>query len=175
MNKAVGTDEYAPYYAGYIELVPDGNPVEVLEKQLDLTIELLNGITEEQALYRYAEGKWSLKEVIGHIADTERVMCHRILTIARGDRMELPGYDDNEYVKHASFDSHPLEDLKENLIAVRQSAIQLIKTLPPDALTRRSIANNHEVTVRALIAIISGHEQHHLRIIKERYLPGMEN
>ncbi|WP_409295555.1 DinB family protein [Peribacillus sp. SCS-26] len=175
MKKSIGTDEYAPYYAGYIELVPDGNLLEILKEQMDLTIELLNGITEEQALYRYAEGKWSLKEIIGHIADTERVMCHRILTIARGDRTELPGYDVNEYVKHASFDSHPLEDLKKNLMAVRESAIHLIKTLPPDAMTRRSTANNHEVTVRALIAIIAGHERHHLRLIKERYMPGMEN
>ncbi|WP_257149727.1 DinB family protein [Bacillus toyonensis] len=130
---------------------------------------LLKDISDSEGHFRYAPNKWSIKEVIGHIADTERIMAYRLLSIARGETAELPGYNDDMYVLRAAFDKQSMQDLLTNLTVVRQSTVHLLKSLDKDAWLQRGIANNSEVTVRALANIIAGHELHHRQIIKVRY------
>ncbi|KQL33277.1 DinB family protein [Psychrobacillus sp. FJAT-21963] len=170
MKKLIEKNEYAPYYSPYVDLVSEGNIIEILEKQIEETSTFLKNISDQQALFRYAPEKWSIKEVIGHMADTERIMAYRLLSFARGETNSLPGFSEMEYVQHAFFDKQSIDDLIENLIVVRQSTIQLVKSLSNEALQRRGIANNHEITVRALIVIITGHELHHGNILNERYI-----
>ncbi|PIE94696.1 DinB family protein [Bacillus fungorum] len=162
--------EYNSYYATYINLVSDGNIIHILEHQIKETNLLLKKISDGEGLFRYAPTKWSIKEVIGHIADTERIMAYRLLSIARGETAELPGYNDDMYVLKAAFDKQSMQDLVDNLIVVRQSTVHLLKSLDKDTWLQRGNANKSEVTVRALAYIIAGHELHHLQIIKERYL-----
>ncbi|TQR17919.1 DinB family protein [Psychrobacillus soli] len=169
MHNMLSEDEYASNYSSYVKLVPDGDILPTLTKQIEKTIALLLDISDDQAHFRYASEKWSIKEVIGHMADTERIMAYRLLAIARGDTVSLPGYDDKKYVQNASFDKQSVKDLLQNLNVVRQSTIHLIKSLAKEDLLRRGTANNTEVTVRALIAIIAGHELHHCNIIRDRY------
>ncbi|ARC32397.1 Uncharacterized protein BC141101_02821 [Bacillus toyonensis] len=169
MQKRPGTNEYNPYYSTYIKLVPDGDIIHILEQQMKETNLLLKDISDSEGHFRYAPNKWSIKEVIGHIADTERIMAYRLLSIARGETAELPGYNDDMYVLRAAFDKQSMQDLLTNLTVVRQSTVHLLKSLDKDAWLQRGIANNSEVTVRALANIISGHELHHRQIIKVRY------
>ncbi|CAM3899937.1 MULTISPECIES: DinB family protein [Bacillus cereus group] len=161
--------EYNLYYATYINLISDGNIIHILEQQIQETNLLLKGISDSEGLFRYAPTKWSIKEVIGHVADTERIMAYRLLSIARGEKAELPGYNDEMYVLKAAFDKQSMQDLLENFIVVRQSTVHLLKSLDKDAWLQRGNANKSTVTVRALAYIIAGHELHHLQIIKERY------
>lgn len=163
-------DEYPAYYENYIGLVPDGELTDILNTQIQDMITLFSSVDETQANYRYAENKWTLKEVIGHITDTERIMSYRLLRIARGDQTPLSGYDDEQYVREASFHSRSLSDLLEELVVVRYSTVSLIKGLNENTWPRIGIANNGEITVRALAYIIAGHELHHVKIIKESYL-----
>jgi uncharacterized damage-inducible protein DinB len=164
------TNEYAPYYEKYVSLVPEGDVVETLERQLDDTLALLRGITEERAGYRYAPGKWSVKEVVGHIIDTERIFSYRALAIARGERQPLPGMDQDEYMAGADFDSRTLADLTEEFSHVRRANVLMLRGLSEEAWTRRGTASDNEVTVRAIAYIIAGHEAHHVKILRERYL-----
>lgn len=170
MYRPIKEDEYAPYYLPYVTRVAEGDFIDILTKQAEQTKEKLSSLTDTQARYRYAPDKWSIKEVLGHIADTERVMAYRLLSVARGETRDLPGFDENDFIKHAAFNEQTLEDLIKNYEAVRQSTIHLIKSLSEEAYVRRGSANNYSVTVRALIAIIAGHELHHLSIIEERYM-----
>ncbi|MGG7620493.1 DinB family protein [Bacillus coreaensis] len=170
MKQMLESTEYAAYYSTYIDLVPEGDMISILMHQMDETLDILKDLTEQQAHFSYEEGKWSIKEVIGHIADTERIMGYRLLSFARGEKAELPGYDDNKYVKNASFNSQPLRELLENFKIIRKSTLQLIRSLPSEAFSRRGNANGSEVSVRALIYIIAGHELHHRKLIIERYL-----
>lgn len=161
--------EYAPYYGTYIQLVPEGNLIELLADQLDAALALLSGLSEEEAAYRYAPGKWSIKEVIGHITDTERIMAYRLLRIARGDKTELPGFDQDIYISGASFDQCSLAFLLEDFTVVRCATLTLLKGLSEEAWGRQGIASNSPFTARALACVISGHELHHLKVLKERY------
>lgn len=170
MLKLPALTEYPSYYENYVRLVPDGDVREWLAKQQEATVALLSSISETEANYRYAPEKWILKEVIGHIIDTERIMCYRLLHIARGDKTPIAGYDDNQYVKEALFHAQSLNDLLENYTAVRRATLTLLRTLPENAWKRTGFANNGEVSVRALAYIMAGHELHHLSIVKERYL-----
>ncbi|CEG26548.1 DinB family protein [Bacillus sp. B-jedd] len=170
MYKRPNVGEYAPYYEPYIDLVPDGDIVELLERQAEETKILLKGLSESQALFKYGEMKWSVKEVLGHMADTERIMAYRLLVIARGDAVQLPGFNENDYVREAGFDKLELVDLLANFVAVRLGTIQLLKSLRSDAWLREGIANDQKVTVRGIAAIIAGHELHHRKILMERYL-----
>jgi hypothetical protein len=163
-------DEYAPFYHTYVSLVPAGDLLALLEDQRRETASLLAGLSEEAALHRYEPGKWSVKEVVGHVADTERVMLYRALRAARGDRTPLPGFDENAYVAAAGFDARPLGDLLAELGVVREATLRFLRGLPPQAWTRRVEANGHEVSVRALACIVAGHELHHLRLLRGRYL-----
>ncbi|HHY2676001.1 DinB family protein [Bacillus toyonensis] len=147
-----------------MNLIPNGDIIRILEQQMKETNLLLKDIPDSEGHFRYAPNKWSIKEVIGHIVDTERIMAYRLLSIARGETAELPGYNDDMYVLRAA------QDLLENLTVVRQSTVHLLKSLDKEAWLQRGIANNSEVTVLALANIIAGHELHHHQIIKERYL-----
>ena len=162
--------EYAAYYAGYVAHVPDGDVVELLRAQIRETVEFLAGIPEERAGHRYAPGKWSIREVVGHMADVERIMAYRALRIARGDRTPLPGFDENAYVPAANFDVRTLDSLARELEAARRSTVAFLETLDAEVAARRGTVNNLEVTARALAYIIAGHERHHVKILRERYL-----
>jgi uncharacterized damage-inducible protein DinB len=170
MNIRPEENEYAPYYTSYIKLIPEGDIAEVLNEQLKNTLTTFRKLNDEQSLFRYTPDKWSIKEVLGHIADTERIMAYRLLCIARGDSAALPGFNENQYVSSARFDDLPLADLLDNFVAVRHSTLQLMKGLDERAWSRRGNANGVEVTVRAIAYIIAGHELHHRNIVQERYL-----
>jgi hypothetical protein len=170
MPKPQSNGEYPAYYQTYIDLVPEGDVKDVLARQLEDNLSLLSGVSETEANYRYAQGKWTLKEVIGHITDVERIMSYRLLRISRGDQTPLAGYDDEQYVKEALFHTRTLSSLLEDYKAVRNSTISLLNGLPHGAEVRKGFANNGEITVRALAYIIAGHELHHVKIIKEKYL-----
>ena len=161
--------EYAPFYGTYVSKVPDGDLLETLEAQRREAQALLTAISEAKALHRYAPGKWSVKEVVGHLADSERVFCYRALRFARGDQTQLPGFDEKAYVPAGGFDARPVADLAAELDAVRRATIALLRSFDAAALARRGTANGKEVSVRALAYIIAGHERHHLAILRERY------
>ncbi|WP_147532819.1 DinB family protein [Bacillus marasmi] len=172
MNNKIDSTEYGPYFATYVKRVPEGEIIEILSSQLKETLKLIQGLNEDQAMYRYQVGKWSVKEVIGHMTDTERIMAYRLMSIARGETASLPGFDEQSYVEHANFDQITLNELGENFKTVRESTIQLLKTLPESAWHNSGSANGTQVTVRALAYIIAGHEIHHRSIINERYISG---
>lgn len=163
-------NEYPSYYSPYVNLVPSGDIVDLLTEQINTTMTALKDITETQAQFRYGTDKWTIKEVIGHMADTERVMAYRLLCFARGDTAPLPGYDDNLYVRHGSFNQLALQTLLENLSIVRKSTISLLTSLDTTAWGRSGNANELDISVRAIACIIAGHELHHLNILRDRYL-----
>ncbi|MEI2666254.1 DinB family protein [Rossellomorea sp. LJF3] len=170
MLKKPETNEYPPYYKEYIKNVPDGDLLQILDDQQKKTKELLKDVSEETEEYQYAPGKWTIKEVIGHITDTERIMCYRLLSIARGEKGMLPGYKDDDYVKRGQFNRFSLSDLLHHQALVRQHTILLLSSLDEEALRQRGNANGSEVTARAIAYIIAGHEIHHRRLINDRYL-----
>jgi uncharacterized damage-inducible protein DinB len=170
MIKRPEKNEYNEYYDRYISLVPKGDILQILDEQMKQTVSLLKDVSEEKGLFRYAPEKWSLKEVLGHLADTERIMAYRILTIARGGKIPLPGYDIDGYVSNASFNRERVEDLLDHFSVVREATIQLLKSIDEEKGELRGVANNFEVTVRALVYIIAGHELHHRQILQDRYL-----
>ena len=163
-------NECAPYYNTYISQVPEGDIIEILGKQLEETVHLLKDISEEKVLYRYAPDKWSVKELIGHVIDAERVFAYRALNIARNDKSELPGMEQDDYVKFARFDDLLLTDLLEEFRHVRQANISLFKSFDEEMQMRKGIASGCEFTVRTFPFIIAGHEKHHQNVLKERYL-----
>jgi uncharacterized damage-inducible protein DinB len=163
------SNEYAAAYARYVEKVPDGEIVATLEQQGAETERLLTAAGEERGSFRYADGKWSVKQVIGHITDAERVFAYRLLSFARGEQQPLPGFDENAYMESSSFDAQPLADLVDAFAAQRRSTVLLMRQLSDEAWTRRGIASENPITVRALAWIIAGHERHHVGILRERY------
>ncbi len=165
-----GVDEYAPSYAGYVNAVPDGELLMLLRDQLAETEALLREFSGARGDHRYAPGKWTVKEVVGHIADSERVFSYRALRFARGDRTPLPGFEQEDYIRGGNFAARPLPEIAGELRSVRMATITLFAGMSEEALMRRGPANNAEVSVRALAWIIAGHERHHARIVRERYL-----
>jgi uncharacterized damage-inducible protein DinB len=163
-------DEHSAYFGRYIARVPDGNLVEQLREQLTDTVSLLRSVPESRANYAYAPGKWSIKGVVQHIIDVERVMAYRALRFARNDKTELPGFDENQWAESANADARTLGDLLEELEVVRESTIHFAKHLSAEAQERRAKANGQEMSVRALLYIIAGHERHHAALLRERYL-----
>lgn len=172
MSRSVRPDpsQFAPYYAGYVARVPDGDILETLRSQVDATVALARSLAEPTGAHRYAEGKWSIREVLGHMADTERIMAYRALRVARGDTTPLPGFDENAYVRNARFDQRTLASLADDLALVRHGTIALLAPLDDAELGRAGSANGAPITARALAWIIAGHERHHLAILRERYL-----
>jgi DinB family protein len=164
------TDEYAPYFERYISLIPDQDVLKAIEKQLPATVAFLRSIPAERAGFRYAPEKWTVREVIGHVIDAERVFAYRALCFARGDSAELPGFDENAYVQNASFDQQALDDLIEEFEHVRESNLFLFRHLETPAWERTGVSNGDRISVRALAYIIAGHVEHHLQVLRERYL-----
>jgi uncharacterized damage-inducible protein DinB len=167
--KRPSKNDYAPFYDGYVNNVTD-DAITVLEKQLETTGSLLNSISEEKSDFRYAEGKWSIKELVGHLIDTERVMAFRALSFSRGEKQPLPGFDEQEYIAESNYSNRKFSDLISELKLLRKANLTMFKNFSEEMLNKRGIANNYEVTVLALLFIIAGHEAHHIRILKERYL-----
>jgi uncharacterized damage-inducible protein DinB len=162
-------EESLAYYHRYIARVSDEPLGEQLTAQLREIEQLFETVTDRAALARYAEGKWSIKEILGHLSDTERIFTYRLLRIARGDATPLPGYDENAYVPAGRFDERPLPMLLAELRAVRLSTAALLEGLPEEAWTRWGEANGSPITARALAFIIVGHVAHHLGVLRERY------
>ena len=163
--------DYAPYYEKYVALVPSGDFLEILESQLRDWQLLLAPLSEEQGNFRYAADKWSIKEVLGHLTDAERVFAYRLLRIARGDQTPLAGFEQDDYVRSGNFGNRKLCDLVDEFATVRRATISLVRSLDDTAWLRRGVASQKEVTVTALAFIIAGHDRHHRRIFEERYLP----
>ncbi|HXM65396.1 MAG TPA: DinB family protein [Candidatus Acidoferrum sp.] len=161
--------EYAPYYERYISLVQGEDILDTLDRQRRDTMLLLSGRDEADGDYRYAPGKWSAKEVLGHICDTERVFAYRALRFSRADATPLAGFEQDDYVRNGPFANRPLADQVEDFIAVRRATLSLLRNLDEAAWMQRGIANKNEVSVRGLAYIIAGHELHHRGILEEKY------
>lgn len=163
-------NEYAEYYGKYVSLVPEGDIVETLSRQSVETLALLRSIPEERAGHRYEPGKWSIRQLVGHVIDGERIFAYRALAIARGDKAPLPGMEQDEYMEHSNFDERTLESLCEEFEHVRRANVLMMRGFDSDAWARRGVASDNEVTVLALAYVIAGHELHHLGVLRARYL-----
>ena len=162
-------DEYAPYYGKYVSQLSTGDVLAALESQAIGTAKLLASTDEALGGFRYGEGKWTVKEVIGHLIDCERVFAYRALRIGRTDATPLAGFDENVYVPAGRFDRRTLADLAAELAAVRVTTVMLFRGFDAEAMLRRGTANGQPVSVRALAAIVAGHERHHVTLLRERY------
>lgn len=161
--------EYAAYFDRYISLVPGADILTTLESQRRQTLLLLSGRDEADGDFRYAPGKWSAKEVLGHVCDTERIFAYRALRISRGDSTPLAGFEQDDYIRNGPFAQRPLAEIIEDYIAVRRATLTLFRNLDEQAWLRRGIANNNEVSVRAIAYTMAGHELHHRHILEEKY------
>jgi len=166
-----GPGEYPPRLALYISKVPEGDLLETLETQWEELGCLLEELDDDTADYRYAEGKWTVKEVLGHLLDAERIFAYRLLCIARGEQASLPGFDENAYVANAGFGARPLEALLEEYDLLRGSTLALLRGLDEASLGRMGLSNGSPISVRALAWTLAGHELHHMGVLRERYLP----
>ena len=162
--------EYAPFYAGYVAGVPDGDLLTLLERQAEETAGLVGGISEQQSQHRYAPGKWTIRQVLGHIVDGERVFTYRALTFARGDAGPLPSFDENAWAAGSNAGQRTMQDLLAEYRAVRASTVALFRSFGDAEFARSGVASQNPITVRALAYIVAGHERHHLKILRERYL-----
>lgn len=159
--------EYPSSFKGYIELV-QGDVISLLTHQAEDFANFMTSIPDEN--YAYAPGKWTVKELVGHVIDTERIMAFRLLAIARGDQSALPGFDEDSYVKNANFKSRSLSSLAEEFLTVRKANLYLIEALNEEELNRMGNSNGNKMSVRALVFMLAGHVLHHQKVIKERYL-----
>ncbi len=162
--------EYADYHHRYVKRVPDGEIVGILEAQRDEFVSLLRGIDAGRGGHRYADGKWSIREVAGHVIDTERLFGSRALAFARGDKTSLPGFEQDDYVANANFDERTLDDLAEEFLHLRNSLLVLFRSFGDEIWMRRGTASGLELTVRAVSYIVAGHLAHHIGVLQERYL-----
>ncbi len=165
--------DYAPYALKYIVLVPEGDILDALAGQLKQTVTLFSGRSERDGCFRYAPDKWSVKEVVGHVADTERIFAYRAMRIARGDQTPLAGFEQDDYVRAARFGDRKLADIVEEYADVRRASLALFRSLGEEAWLRRGIASDNPVTVLAHAYLIAGHELHHRKILEERYFPAI--
>ena len=166
-------NECAEYYHGYISEAPEGDIIDILGRQLQETRRLLVNLSEKQADYRYATGKWSLKEVLAHLLDAERVFGFRAFWFARNNSSSLPSMEQDDFIKFGKFDQSRLQDLLAEYEQVRHSDILLFKSFDAEVWNRRGVASGCEFTVRTFPFIIAGHERHHLRVLMEKYLPNI--
>ena len=169
MNRPNET-EYAPSFQGYVDQVSENDIMAVLRGELDELDVLLGQVPAEKETYAYADGKWTIREIIGHLIDGERVFGYRALCIARGEKQNLPGFDQDDYMLTAPYNHIELEDLLSELRLVRLSNIAMFRSLDEEAWNRVGSANGNEITVRALAFIMGGHVRHHMNVLKERYL-----
>lgn len=169
LTRRPAPSEYAPSHAGYVDIVPEGDVEALLETQLRETTALLAGLDEAAGNHRYAPDKWSVKEVVGHVCDAERVFAYRMLRVARGDTTPLPGFEQNAWVPLSGAADRTLSSLVEEYRAVRAATLTLVGSLEPAAIGRAGMASGSPVTVRGLVYVIAGHERHHVTILRERY------
>lgn len=167
MKPKVG--DYDSYYQTYIDLVTGDDILKILNDQSKETQQVLDSFSQKRGDFRYAEGKWTVKEVIGHMMDVERVFAYRALSIARGEKQSLPGFEQDEYVAKANFNNRELFDITYEFRLLRESNILMFRGLDKSVWQNRGVANNCEVTVLALMYIIVGHQKHHINILKEKY------
>jgi uncharacterized damage-inducible protein DinB len=163
--------DYPPFYENYFIQLPDQPVPELLNQQPAALIQLVSGLSEEQAEKAYAPGKWNTKQVLGHMIDTERIMLFRALCISRGEKQSLPGFDENAYVDQGGFSKRLLPSLTQEYKIVRENSQVFFQHLHPEAWNQRGWANNSPMTVNALLTMIVAHERHHLNLLRERYLP----
>jgi len=165
------TESVAPFYQRYINLVPDdGNLLIHLEDIFADTEEMINPLTEEQMEYRYAPGKWTIKDMLVHLSDCERIFIYRALRFSRGDQTPLAGFEESEYAQFAGANERDKEDIMREYSRVREASIAFIESLSDEALNRVGTANGYPVSVRLIINLIYGHQKHHLNVLRERYL-----
>jgi len=164
--------EYPARYHRYIDLVPEDDVSTAMAEQLDRTVAFLRAIPADDTDRRYAPGKWTVREVVGHILDTERIFGYRLLTFARGDSVTTPRADEELYVRNAGFSRYPLADWIDEFAQVRRSHVMLVRPLTPDAWTRIGNSSIGPISVRAMAYVMLGHERHHLGIIRDKYLDG---
>ena len=162
-------NEYAQFYQSYVAHVTEDDILPAMRSQIDALDVLLDRVAPEQETYRYADDKWSIRQIIGHLIDGERVFGYRALCIARGETQNLPGFDENEYMPNAPYEHVELEDLLSEFRLVRLSNIAMLRTIDEGAWTREGTANGSPVTVRALAYVMVGHVRHHMGVLRERY------
>ncbi|GAA5085822.1 DinB family protein [Chryseobacterium ginsengisoli] len=163
--------DFQKYVQRYLDLIPSENWLEELKKSGENTVEIYSKLTEEQSLFAYAEGKWTLKELLLHLSDTERIFQYRILAFARGDKNELPGFDEELYAKNSFANERSINSLLEEYQLIRKSSQILLETLNPSVLDNLGTANGNQISAETIGKLIVGHNVHHLNIIEERYLP----
>jgi hypothetical protein len=161
--------EYAPFYARYVAEVPEDDPVVALRASGRELLDALATVPESRGGFRYAADKWSVREVIGHLIDAERIFGYRALRLARADATPLPGFEENDYARTAGSDARTLADLTGELRVVRDGTVRLFESFLEEAWPRRGVVNGREVSVRALAYITAGHARHHLAVLRERY------
>jgi uncharacterized damage-inducible protein DinB len=164
------TGEYASFYETYVSLVNTDNVVDLLSLLQESTYQFFNSLPANKADYAYADGKWTIKQVVGHLIDVERVFAFRLLCFSRGDKNNMPGFDENSYVDNGGFENRTLANLADEFKAVRASNVLMLRGITDEQSKLMGNANNYPISVRALAYIIAGHELHHLRITNERYL-----
>ena len=163
-------NEYSAYAAAYVSKVPNGPVIEVLEYLKESTYNFFSRMTDAQAEYAYAEGKWTLKQVLGHMIDTERVFGFRAFCFSRGDKNPLPGFEQDNYVNAATFEGRSIQSLANEFKIVREANVYLYSSLSDEQSLLFGTANGNPVSVRALVYMTAGHELHHLDIVKEKYI-----
>jgi uncharacterized damage-inducible protein DinB len=164
--------EYAPYYERYVKLVETADVLDALRVQIRESLALLRGVSAEASLARYAPGKWSVRELVGHVTDSERIFAYRALRFGRGDETPLAGFEQDDYIPAAHFDRRPWSDLLGELEAVRRTSVQLFEGFDEEAWSRKGTASGNGMTVRALAYVIAGHERHHMGVLRSKYLKG---
>jgi uncharacterized damage-inducible protein DinB len=162
--------EHEPYWSRYIDLVTEDDLFTALDANQNSTDRTLSSISEEKAAYRYAPGKWSIKEMLNHLIDAERVFAYRALAIARGDQQSLPGFDENPYAEASDADRRPFAEIYAEWKAVRAATLALFRSFSDEAWARIGTANSKRISVRALAYVTAGHERHHMKVLRERYL-----
>jgi uncharacterized damage-inducible protein DinB len=163
-------NEHPPYYTYYINLVNSEHGIKALEDQIIEMQQFISSVPVEMEEYRYADGKWTVKEVLGHICDVERILGYRALCIARGEQIELPGFDEDQYVENGHFNKRSLYNLAHEFSILRESNIALFKSFDTPIFDKMGTANKNKMSVRAILFMIAGHEKHHINVMKERYL-----
>ncbi|MGB0347327.1 MAG: DinB family protein [Balneolaceae bacterium] len=169
-NEYPADSEYVHYYSRYVGHVEKANIINTLNAQMHELYTLINSVPGDKAFFAYAPDKWTLKEVIGHMIETERLFCYRAFAISRGEKQPLPGMDQDEYMANNYYNKRTLANLSNEYLAVRVSTIHLLSSMTKEMISKRGIASGFDVTVRALAFIIAGHERHHINMIKEKYL-----
>lgn len=165
-----GKDEYLSFYQSYIQTVPEGDLIEIMRDNLETTLKLLWSVSEEKSTFRYADGKWTIRELLGHMIDAERVFSYRALRFSRNDQTDLQGFDENVFIANSNYNNRTFSSIINEFEHLRKANIILFSGLTEEMWEFIGTANKGVVSVRALGCIIIGHENHHIRILKERYL-----